>query len=71
LSSFHLSRADGSGDVEAEEFHEAAVGILLSLLRDRDKIADGAVLASTVILRLYEEAKGEARAAITEEEFLA
>ncbi len=65
LSAFHLSHAEGSTDTEAEKFHEAAVSILLLLLRDRNVIADGAVLASTVILRLYEEAKGKSSTTIT------
>lgn len=44
---------------EAEGFHASAVSSLSSLCSDPSNLTDGTVLAATVILRLYEESKGE------------
>jgi hypothetical protein len=58
LSSFYQARLEATSSSEAESFHDIAVANLLLLLSERTLLTDGAVLASTVILRLYEESKG-------------
>lgn len=58
LSAIHMNRV-GDYDVnEAEQYHEKCVELLLPMLNDKRVITDGAVLASSVLLRFYEEISG-------------
>lgn len=59
LSSFHHFQKTGEREGEDEEYHQKAVSMLLTLMQDPLLLEDGAGLASAVILRLYEESKGE------------
>ena len=44
--------------VEADDFHERCVSLLLPMLHDYDSVTDGAFLACSTILRFYEEISG-------------
>lgn len=55
----HMSRVAEYDVDEAEEYHEKCVELLLPMLHDKKVITDGAVLASSVLLRFYEEVSGE------------
>lgn len=58
FSSFYHAKATGRIDSRAELFHQKAISILMSLMREPNQLADGTGLASVVILRLHEESNG-------------
>lgn len=59
LSAIHLNRTAEYDVNEAEEYHEKCIELLLPLVEDKRVITDGAVLASSVLLRFYEEISGK------------
>jgi hypothetical protein len=59
LSSFHHFQNTGEREGEDEEYHQNAITMLVTMMQDPLLLEDGAGLASAVILRLYEESKGD------------
>lgn len=59
LSAVHMNRVSSYDVNEAEEYHEKCVELLIPMLDDEQVITDGAVLASSVLLRFYEEMSGK------------
>lgn len=55
LSAMHLNRLSRYDIAEADCYHEKCIELLLPILNDKNAIMDGAVLASSVLLRFYEE----------------
>jgi len=55
LSSRHLSRINFQNTYEAEEYHERCLNILIPIFNNEEAIADENILATAVLLRLYEE----------------
>lgn len=58
LSAMHRSRVADYDVNEAEEYHERCVSLLLPMLDDKRSITDGAFLATSTLLRFYEEVSG-------------
>ncbi|KAF2094201.1 hypothetical protein NA57DRAFT_80616 [Rhizodiscina lignyota] len=55
LSAMHRSRVAEYDENEAEDYHEQCVRLLLPMLDDKSIITDGAFLATSTLLRFYEE----------------
>ncbi|KAE8375839.1 hypothetical protein BDV26DRAFT_6007 [Aspergillus bertholletiae] len=55
LAARHLHRFADDGTDEAEHYHDRCIELLLPVLNDRTAISDGVILASSVLLRFYEE----------------
>ncbi|KAI9034824.1 uncharacterized protein KD926_005338 [Aspergillus affinis] len=58
VASLHQSRLSGSSIVIAEQYHEACVKLILGMLYHADGPIDELLLATTVILRVYEQMNG-------------
>lgn len=58
LSAMHRSQVSDYDTEEAEEYHEQCVRLLLPMLEDKRIITDGAFLATSTLLRFYEEVSG-------------
>jgi hypothetical protein len=58
LSAIHMNRVAEYDINEAEEYHERCIELLLPMLNEKEAITDGALLASSVLLRFYEEISG-------------
>jgi len=58
LSSRHLSRTLGDDETESLNYHSQALQLLISAVSTSEKVNDE-ILASAVILRLFEEMEGE------------
>lgn len=59
LSAMHRSRVAEYDENEAEDYHEQCVRLLLPMLDDKSIITDGAFLATSTLLRFYEEVSGK------------
>ena len=59
LSAYHMSRFSRYDVTEAEEYHDQCVKLMLSMLGNKQLIADGAALAFSTLLRFYEEVSGK------------
>ncbi|KAJ5378319.1 uncharacterized protein N7496_005728 [Penicillium cataractarum] len=58
VASLHQSRLSGSSIVVAEQYHEECVKLILGMLNQADGPIDDILLATTVILRVYEQMNG-------------
>jgi hypothetical protein len=59
LSAIHMNRVGHYDINEAENYHEKCIELLLPMLNEDHAITDGALLASSVLLRFYEELSGK------------
>lgn len=55
LSSRHLAFLNGVDSLEAEELYNESLNLLIPILNNPEAMADETILASAVLLRLYEE----------------
>lgn len=65
VSSFYRCIQTSQDDGRADMFHQKAISLLSTLMRDPAQLADGTGLAAVVILRLYEESKGTSDTILT------
>lgn len=59
VASLHQSRLYGSSIAIPEQYHEACVKLILGMLHHADRPVDELLLATTVILRVYEQMNGQ------------
>ena len=59
VSARHLSRVSGLDQVEYMLYHEKCIQSLLPILNDENRITDDDLVATTLLLRLYEELDGQ------------
>lgn len=58
VSSLHRSRLNGTSPLGAEQYHEDCVRHLIPMLGDSNPTVGGVLLATTAILRVYEQMSG-------------